>query len=202
MGQILILNGSPRAPISNSKRYAQMFAKHWNCQKVYAEITVENHEQLCAEVGRFGDVLLVFPLYVDSLPSGLLSFLKDLERSLGEKRPTISVLVNCGFLESAQNDPAVRMVQLFCQRSGCRFGSVLKIGSGEAILTTPFAFLVERKIRRLARSIAAKRYETLKVSMPLPARLFVSASTRYWIRYGEKNHTTEEEMRTMKIEGQ
>lgn len=55
----------------------------------------------------------------------------------------MSVLINCGFLECRQNDVAVEMVRLFCRQNGYRFGSVLKIGSGEAIWDTPFRLLVE-----------------------------------------------------------
>ena len=92
------------------------------------------------------------------------------------------------------------MVELFCKQNGYSFGSVLKIGSGEAILDSPFKFLVTAKIRKLSRSICNKNYITLKTTMPLPKSLFLKASTQYWIKYGQKYGTSEEEMQTMKIE--
>ena len=66
----------------------------------------------------------------------------------------MSVLINCGFLEPQQNEMAVEMMRLFCRQNHYPFGSVLKIGSGEAILDSPFRFLAVRKIRRFADSIA------------------------------------------------
>ena len=148
MGRILILNGSPRAPKSNSKRYAQLFL---DCRRGdYLEITRSNHQQLCAQVGAYSDLVLAFPLYADGLPVTLLHFLKALEAHLPAHKPTVSVLINCGFLEYGQNDIAVEMVALFCRQNGFPFGSVLKIGSGEAILDTPFRFLAAGAIRRLA----------------------------------------------------
>ena len=47
----------------------------------------------------FSDMLLVFPLYADGIPATLLNFLKSLENNLPDKKPVISVIINCGFLE-------------------------------------------------------------------------------------------------------
>ncbi|MFR5861172.1 MAG: hypothetical protein ACLUES_05700 [Flavonifractor plautii] len=95
------------------------------------------------------------------------------------------MLINCGFLEPHQNDVAVDMVRLFCLENGYPFGACLKIGGGEAILGTPFAFLVRRNIRALARAIAAGRPAELAVTMPLsPAPLCgpPHATGRRWRR--------------------
>ena len=91
-------------------------------------------------------------------------------------------------------------MQLFCEQNGCRFGSVLKIGSGEAILTTPFKILVIRKIKKLAASILRADYCTLLTTMLLSPKMFVKASSAYWINYGKKNGITKEQMATMDIE--
>lgn len=82
--------------------------------------------------------LFVFPLYADSIPVTLLNFLKTMEVNPPQKRPVISVVINCGFMEPQQNDIAIKMLQLYCKKNNYPFGSVLKIGSGEAILNTPF----------------------------------------------------------------
>ena len=92
------------------------------------------------------------------------------------------------------------MMKLFCGENGYRFGSVLKIGSGEAILTTPFKILVTRKIKKLAASIACAKYRTLQTTMPLSSKMFVKASTAYWTNYGKKNGSTKKQMETMDIE--
>ena len=91
-------------------------------------------------------------------------------------------------------------VRLFCARAGYPFGSVLKIGSGEAILTTPFAALVRGKIRKLAAAIEGQRCQTLQVTMPIPKKWFVKASTSYWKNYGKRNGITAEQMASMEIE--
>lgn len=201
MAGILILNGSPRAPRSNSKRYAALFMNRCKVQCEYQNITKSNHAALCEKMNEVSDVLLVFPLYADGLPVTLLDFLKTLETCPPERKPVISVLINCGFFEHHQNDVAVRMVELFCRQNGYRFGSVLKIASGEAILDTPFCGLVKRKLGQLAAAIVQGKARVLHVSMPLTRGMFVRASTRYWVNYGKKNGVSREQMAVMEIEG-
>lgn len=202
MGKILILNGSPRAPRSNSKRYAELFAAHCAAPTEYVNLAPKGHEALRDRMEEVSDLLLVFPLYADALPVGLVELLKFLEAHPPVARPTVSVLINCGFIEPEQNDIAVEMLQLFCQRQGYPFGSVLRLGGGEAILDTPLRFIAERKIAQLARAVAQGRPRSLHASMPIGKRLFIAASTRYWIRYGARYGVTREQMQTPLIEGE
>lgn len=200
MGKIMILNGSPRASVSNSKRYADIFMKCCRGGVEYFSVSKNNHNDLCGEMEQFSDVLLVFPLYTDAVPVTLLNFLKTLEMDQPHRKPVISVLINCGFMEPMQNDIAVKMIELFCRQNGYKFGSVLKIGSGEAILSTPFKIFAILKIKKLANSISVQKYESMEVTMPITKRMFIKASTAYWLRYGAKNGCTKEEMDTMMIE--
>ena len=201
MGRVLILNGSPRAPKSHSRRYAQLFARACPMETEYREIARGNHGELCRAMEQADRVLLVFPLYADGLPATLLRFLCFLEECPPRNRPAISVLINCGFWEPEQNDTAVDMLRLFAEENGYPFGSVLKVGSGEAILDTPFRLLVQARVKRLARAVAHGRQRVLQVTMPLPRGLFLKASTRYWEAYGRKNGLTRAQMETMDIEG-
>ena len=200
MGSILILTGRPRAPRSNSKRYAHLFSDSCKTPTDYCDITKANHQALCAKVGAYSQLVFVFPLYVDGLPVTLLNFLKDLEKQPPQNKPTVSVLINCGFLEYTQSDLAVEMLALFCRQNGYPFGSVLKIGGGEAILDTPFRFLAARGIRSFARSVERAKYAAFHTTMPLTKSLFLKASARYWTEYGKKYGVSKEEMQTMKIE--
>lgn len=201
MGKILLVNGSPRAPRSNSLGYARLLARALDQKPHYRAISRKNHAELAAEFEKFSDVVLIFPLYADGIPVSLLNFLKVLETYPVARKPVLSVLINCGFYEPRQNDVAVEMIRLFCRQNGYAFGSVLEIGSGEAILDTPFKGRVARKIRRFARSVQDGEGRMLQVTMPIPRRLFVRASAGYWTRYGERNGISREAMATMAIEG-
>lgn len=199
MERVMILNASPRAPKSNSKRYAETFASYCPHSE-YREVRKTNHLELCQAAGEFSDILLVFPLYADSLPVTLLNFLKTLASNAPDRKPVISAIVNCGFIEPHQNDVAIDMLRLYCQSQGYRFGSALKIGSGEAILATPFRILVRIQTKRFANSIANRAFRTFEVTMPIPKRLFIKASSTYWENYGKRNGVTRDEMGTMQIE--
>ena len=74
MGKILILNGSPRAPRSNSKQYAELFVGASQAETAYFNITRTNHLELCRTMEEFTDVLFVFPLYADGIPTRCCSF--------------------------------------------------------------------------------------------------------------------------------
>lgn len=198
--KIVLLNGSPRAPKSNSKRYAAIFRKQCPAATDYFEITRRNHAMLCSVVEEYTDIVLVFPLYADALPVSLLDFLKSLEAAHSERRPTVSVMINCGFLEYEQNMVAVDMVRLFCRREGYPFGSVLMIGGGEAILDTPFRLLAERRIAAFARAVAEGRAQSMHVTMPITKRMFIWASDIYWRMYGWRNGITKRQMESMRIE--
>ena len=201
MGNLLIINGSPRAPRSNSKKYADIFHAQWDGPADEYLVTEQKHEKICAGIDRYEHLLFVFPLYADGLPVPLMRFLKVLEQYHGTKKPAVHVLINCGFLEPEQNVVAVDMMRLFCQKNGYRFGMALCVGSGEAILTTPFAGRVARKIRKLAKAVKAGESGVLKVTMPLPKRIFIRASTGYWLGLGKQNGLDRAQMETMQIEG-
>lgn len=200
MAKVIILNASPRAARSNSKKYAALFEKYSKGDCIYTEITKNNHDKIIAELQGCEDMVFIFPLYADSLPVGLVNFLKTLESNSLKSHPTVSVLVNCGFIEYSQNDVAVLQMALFCKQNDYPFGSVLKIGSGEAILDTPFSLLVKRQIKKFARSVKSRRYSVLRVTMPLSKKTYIKASVKFWIKKAAAYGTEENEMRTMLIE--
>lgn len=200
MGKIMILNGSPRAPKSNSKNYSEIFMKYSRMQCDYFNITKSNHLKLIAEMENYSDVIIAFPLYADSLPVGLLNFLKNLENNLPAQRPIISILINCGFLEYEQNSVAVSMIRYFCRRNNFPIGSTLMLGGGEAILGTPFRNIAVRAIKKLSESVNKGNYKIITATMPLPKWLFKIAARSYWIRYGKKFGVSEKEMQRPEIE--
>lgn len=200
MGKVMIINASPRASKSNSKQYAQLFSEYCRLDTEYCEVKKSNHLTLCQMIGNHSDIIFVFPLYADSIPVTLLNFLKVLEENAPIKKPTISVMINCGFIEPYQNDIAVKMLQLFARKNGYPFGSALKIGSGEAILTTPFRVFLKARMKKFAVSIGKQRYNNFQVTMPLPKKMFIKASTDYWTNYGKKNGISKEQMEIMEIE--
>ena len=200
MEQILILNGSPRAPRSNSKRYGALFDRAWGGESETMDLLRADPQAVAERLETVSRVLLVFPLYADAIPVPVLRTFQAMEERPPRNRPTLSVLVNCGFLEPEQCDVAVDMVALFCKRMGWPMGSVLEIGSGEAILQTPFALFVKGAIQKLARAISSGKTVTLSTRMPLSQKRYVQEAERYWLKAGGKNGLSAQQMRSTTIE--
>ena len=200
MGKLIIINGSPRAKKSNSRKYAEVFKLHYEGEILEYDVISKKHKSLCEKIEAYSNILFIFPLYVDSIPAVLMDFLKVLEQYKIDNKPTINVLINCGFIEPEQNFVAVEIIKLFSKQNGYPFGSVLCIGGGEAIKETPFAFIAKSKVKKFARAINKNRGSFYTVTMPLTKRLYIKASTNYWISYGKRNGITKEQMETMEIE--
>lgn len=79
-------------------------------------------------------MVFAFPLYVDSLPSHLLSCLISLEEYLKNaafsQTCTVYAMANCGFYEGHQNTLALDIVKAWCARAGVIWGGGLGIGAG------------------------------------------------------------------------
>lgn len=203
MAKVLILNGSPRAAKSNSKIYSEIFIKKFPGQVDYFNITKFNHDQLITQINKenYDDILFVFPLYADGIPVTLLNFLKKLELENLENKPTISVMINCGFFEPKQNDIAIRMMKVFAKINNYKYGSTMRIASGEATPTLSiYKYLLSNKIKKFAVALYNKKYKDYTYTMLITKKLFLKASTIYWTNYGKKNGISKLEMSTMKIE--
>jgi len=76
-------------------------------------------------------VLYSFPLYVDQLPMPVISSLPLLaERAVGRK---LAVIVQSGFPETHQNQPAVDIMRKFAVESGFHWAGALAAGMGGAV---------------------------------------------------------------------
>lgn len=200
MEKLIIINASPRAPKSNSKRYSEIFMQKCRRTTEYYALKHDNHKMICSEIEHCSDILFVFPLYADSLPVSLIKFLKSLIKYPPKNKPVISIMINCGFLEPRQNCIAEKQMRLFAEQNGYKFGAAMKIGSGEAILDTIFAPIANMYIHFFAASMAKQRYRNMSFTMPVTKKTFLKESTKYWLEMAKKNNITEEDMRKMKIE--
>ena len=82
--------------------------------------------------------VLAFPLYVDGIPAHLLSCLIQLqEANLQNQNIHIYGIVNCGFYEGIQAEPALRILQNWCVKAGTIWGAGVGIGGGGALTMMP-----------------------------------------------------------------
>lgn len=199
--ELAIINGSPRPGKSNSKKYIQSFLKFFKNDCPVFTSKTDMPEKIWEGVKNATDILFVFPLYADGIPVSLLKFLKTASDFPSAKGKRVHVLINCGFFEAHQNDTAMEIIDTFCRQEGFVPGCKLSIGSGEAIMDSPFAFIAKHNIKKLAKNIKNGKNTIIYTSMPLTRKMFVKASTSYWLSLGRKNGITREQMESMEIEG-
>jgi hypothetical protein len=142
---MLILTGSPKGRKSASFTLASKLAEglrendvHVNDELVHAGLrTEEGTRRLLDAVDGSDLVVLVFPLYVDSLPAPLTRLLELVAerrtRVASQGSPRLAAVVQCGFPESHQCDTAVGICRLFAERTGMRWAGALAMGMGGSI---------------------------------------------------------------------
>ena len=176
--QLIVINGSPRATKSNSLKYINELKKYVKENISTYNIINCNLNELLNELKPDSELIFVFPLYADGLPSLVISFFNSLKEYKFQNQK-VHLIINCGFLEWKQNLVAKDIFKLFCDDLNLNFRCSLLIGSGEAIMNTPFKFLVTRQIKKFISDIYSNKTKMRKVSMILSKKAFVKASTKY-----------------------
>ena len=79
-----------------------------------------------------GKAVFIAPLYVDSVPSHMLPFLKEMEGFCKENglHLKVYVIANNGFIEGKQNEPLMQVMENFCARAGLAWCGGVGIGGG------------------------------------------------------------------------
>ena len=145
----LILNGSPKKKLSMS-RYIQKTVKVMLGSKDVKECTLRNKSEIphaLEQLKGIDSLVITAPLYIDSIPSQLLAFLKEAE-DFCEKEGchfNVYVLLNSGFIEGHQNEYALAQYECWAERAGLSWGGGVGIGGGVILgfytLEIPIAFL-------------------------------------------------------------
>lgn len=104
-----------------------------------------DHQRILNELTDADAVVFCLPLYVDSLPSHVLSFLKEMELfCVGNNiRLTIYSISNNGFIEGNQSEPLLRIFQNFCARSSLKWGGGIGIGGGVMLNVYRIVYIVQ-----------------------------------------------------------
>ena len=81
------------------------------------------------------DILIfIFPLYVDSIPSNLLSLLVNFENEkLINSKTKIYCIVNNGFFEGVQNHLAISQIRCWSKKVNAQWGQGIGVGGGELL---------------------------------------------------------------------
>jgi hypothetical protein len=136
----LLLIGSPKPNGSTSMVMAEYLAsrlREINVQveikHIHQEIDGGREKDLFEAIDRAEAAVLLSPLYVDSLPSGVIRFFElFLERKgpNGGKEKPFYTIINSGFPESVQSTVALEICVLFARDTGFTWNGGGALGSG------------------------------------------------------------------------
>ncbi|MCM1102866.1 MAG: hypothetical protein NC409_02070 [Clostridium sp.] len=104
-----------------------------------------DYQRILNELPDADTVVFCLPLYVDSVPSHVLSFLEEMERFCRGNSIRLHVysISNNGFIEGKQSEPLLRVFQNFCARSNLEWGGGIGIGGGVMLNVTRLVFVIQ-----------------------------------------------------------
>lgn len=190
--KIVLLNGSPKVNESASSVLLKSLKSGLLGQ---AEIVEEGlhkasvPEEVFAKLRDADAVVFAYPLYVDGIPAHLLSCLVQMEKAQWqEKERRIYGIVNCGFYEGIQAEPALEILQNWCEKTGFVWGGGAGIGGGGALLQLPEMENgkgprgpVDKAVREMADKILSCRtQENQYVSIAFPRLMYKMAAQAGW----------------------
>lgn len=141
--RLLLLDGSPRAPRSNTGLLLDAVVRGFAAAG--GEVIGRHHlvraagrEAAVRQLGGADTILLGFPLYVDAVPAPVKEFIEALAPRVGAPRnPALLFLVQSGFPEACHSRPVERLLEKLARRLGSPYlGTIVKPGL-EGIRTMP-----------------------------------------------------------------
>lgn len=144
IGKVLLLVGSPKGEKSVSNNIASYILKKFNengveAEKIFIVKEVRTNEALNELVLQAIDaeiLILVSPLYVDSIPAINIKVLEEfykLKNDSYSKKQSFMTIFNCGFPEPHHNNLAIDMCKKFASDTGLEWMGGVTIGMGPSL---------------------------------------------------------------------
>lgn len=188
---ITFINGSPRRRRSTSSSIIdsmRSLIRDRMQSRVFDAYDLDlDDNELLRSVADSRFLILVSPLYVDSLPSEVVEMMQVLERA-GLEGASFMVIFNCGFPESTHNDTVIDICRNFSTANGMNWLGGLAIGGGGAIDGRPLS--PSGPERNVLKSLAIV-CDSIVEGVPIPEEAFVLASRQFfpvWLYMIAANH--------------
>jgi len=142
----VFINASPKKRFSASANFIRLqrfFVKGTTVREHLRNKS--DHLRVLESLKDADSVVFALPLYIDSLPTHIISFLKDLEAFSKENNLNLKIYVisNGGFIEGKQNAVVFRIFENFCKRSGNAWCGGVGIGGGVMLNVLTIVFYVQ-----------------------------------------------------------
>ena len=142
----VLINCSPKKQFCASAYFLFLQRLFINGEKVTVKLrTPADHDRILEQLKDAQTVVFGLPLYVDGIPSHVLSFLEKMEAYCKENNLHLNVycVANNGFIEGKQNEPLMQSFEHFCSRAGLTWGGGVGIGGGVMLNVTRILFFVD-----------------------------------------------------------
>lgn len=143
MSSLLLLNGSPRGPRSNSMKMLTRVAEGWEraggeTPEVLHLSRPKEFERAVRAFAECDTVILGMPLYTDAMPALAKEYIEALAPFQGcADNPRLGFLVQSGFSEALHSRPLERYLQKLADRLGCPYAGTIVRGGGESLQAMP-----------------------------------------------------------------
>ncbi len=146
MKSLLLLNGSPRGKRSNSMKMLARVAEGWQhgggqTAEVLHLAQRTHFDRAVAAFAEADVVLLGMPLYTDSMPGLVKSYIEALAPRVATTQtggnPTLAFLIQSGFPEALHSRPLERYLEKLAKRLNSPYAGTIVRGGGEALGAMP-----------------------------------------------------------------
>lgn len=187
----ILINGSQKNKSSNSEYFLKYISKNLNNYKLF-NLKKNNYEDIINSFDKCNNIVIAFPLYVDSPNTITLSFLDYIFDNNIYINKNIYIIINCGFREGVQNITALNIIKNWCLKVHANYcGSVL-IGAGEVAGDKNMKFLSKKVFKgldNLSNNIKrnTKANDIITTISLLNNRLYCLAANKSWYKDARKN---------------
>ena len=142
----IFINCSPKKKFSASAYFISVQQFFVTGKKVKEVLKNKaDHGRILDSLEDGDKVVFALPLYVDCLPSHVVTFLKEMEEFCNKKHINLNIyaLANNGYIEGVQNAPLFQVLRNFCVRSNLTWGGGIGIGGGVMLNVLRIVFYVQ-----------------------------------------------------------
>jgi hypothetical protein len=149
MKHVLLINGSSKGRKATSltllKYIDNMFTKVITEVVSITDFRESYMSYLIEKAALSTDIIVSFPLYIDSIPAILQNFMEEFaeyrKTNISSNNINLYAVVNCGSPEEMQTEVALKIMMCFAEKSGLTWKYGIGIGMG--CLVNPEVFIPE-----------------------------------------------------------
>lgn len=144
--KVVFINGSPKKNCSASDYLLKLQTIFLKDKIISEKLRTKNDQnRILKQIETADIVIFSIPLYVDSIPSHILSFLVEMEHFCKRYHLKLKIyaIANNGFIEGKQNQTLFHVLENFCIRSNIEWCGGIGIGGGVMLNALKFVFFIE-----------------------------------------------------------